>query len=419
MTIRIGFLRFVRGLSVDRSERRRLAKASTLLLRQRRRSLNLLSPWLRALPPCGSAKLQLWQGLARTCRKDFFFQDSPALYAAAIRSTHAYADAEALLQRDRNGFLQRGFNYSRLRLCWNECPPRRLLIFHHFDRRGILPCTWRDALLAAQAAGWQVVFSTSYVNPAVIAALEQKGIQIASRVNIGLCIGAYRDLALLLHYTPAVYRHLQSLVFVNDSTLLVQSPEVFLSQLERWTTESDADFINPGSTPVLAGLTDSFERQTYHLQSFLLHVNRALLIHPAWLRFWLNFTMVGSKDDLINHGEIGLSQALLMSDVVLKPVYPLVEGLLTDPSMAEELQTYGISQPQQVNQSLFSWRSLLSRGFPLVKKHVLFQLADHHGQKMTIAELSRWIPQERFELLSGDIQQLLISRYSGRQSHIA
>ena len=133
----------------------------------------------------------------------------------------------------------------------------------------------------------------------------------------------------------------------------------------------------------------------------------------AWLRFWLQYAIDGSKDDLINHGEIGLSQALLAAGVELQPAYPLVQGLLTDPSMAKELQGYGISQPEHVNQSLFAWRSLLARGFPLVKKHVLFQLVEHQGQPLAISELAGLIPQERVALLTRDVEQLLIGRYSG------
>ena len=133
--------------------------------------------------------------------------------------------------------------------------------------------------------------------------------------------------------------------------------------------------------PVLAGLTDSVERGRYHLQSFLLHANRALLAHPAWLRFWLDYAIEGSKDDLINQGEIGLSQAMLAAGV-------------------------------ELNQSLFAWRSLLGRGFPFVKKHVLFQLAEHQGRPLAISELASLLPSERCDLLAHDIEQLLISRNS-------
>ena len=231
-------------------------------------------------------------------------------------------------------------------------------MFHHYDRRGLLPHSWCEALLALQAAGWQVVFSSPHVDSAITGLLEPSGVQIVCRANLGLCLGAYRDLALLLHSTPAVHQRLKALVFCNDSNLLVQPPEALLAQLERWTTQ------HAMSRPVLAGLTDSVERHQYHLQSFLLHANRALLQHPAWLRFWLDYAIDGSKDDLINQGEIGLSQSLLAAGVELKPAYPLVQSLLIDQSMAEELQRCGRTQLEQVNQSLFAWRSLLPEVSP-------------------------------------------------------
>ena len=410
MTLRLGVLRFVRGLSADRSERRRLGAAVVRLLRQRRRSLSALGPLLRVVPTGGKAKLQLWQTLARSRAADRLKWTSPEAtseVAAAIRSTQAYANAAVALSRDRNGFLQRGPDYAQLRQRWREQPPERLLVFHHYDRRGFLPHSWCEALLVLQAAGWQVLLSSPHLDPAVGAALAPAGVQIVGRANIGLCLGAYRDLALLLQSIPAAQQQLNALVFCNDSNLLVQPPDVLVAQLEQWTTQKAAP------RPVLAGLTDSAQRDCYHLQSFLLHANRALLQHPAWLRFWLHYAIDGSKDDLINQGEIGLSQALLAAGVELQPAYPLVQGLLTDAAMAAELQRYGIAQPEHVNQSLFAWRSLLARGFPLVKKHVLFQLVEHQGQPMAIAELARWIPADRRDLLARDIEQLLISRYSG------
>lgn len=410
MTLRSGLLRLVRSLSADYSDRRRLGAALIRLYRHRRRSLSVLGPLLRIVPNGDKVKLQMWQHLARTSAGDRLqgtFAEESSVVAAAVRSTQAYADAALALSRDRNGFLQRGPEYAQLRRRWRAQTPQRLLVFHHYDRRGLLTSSWREALLALQSAGWQVVLSSAHVDSAESALLETFGVQTARRVNIGLCLGAYRDLTLLLHSTPEMLQHLEALVFCNDSNLLVQPPQVLISQLERWTLHQ------PTSRPVLASMTDSVERNRYHLQSFLLHANQALLQHPAWLRFWLHFSIDGSKDDLIDHGEIGLSQALLAAGVELQPSYPLVQGLLTDPAMAEELQGYGIAQPEHVNQSLFAWRSLLARGFPLVKKHVLFQLVEHQGQPMAMSELARLIPKERRALLTRDIEQLLISRYSG------
>ena len=84
--------------------------------------------------------------------------------------------------------------------------------------------------------------------------------------------------------------------------------------------------------------------------------------------------------------------------------YPLIQGLLEDHSMATEFNAYGIMQPQQTNQTLFSWRSLSERGFHFLKKYVLFYLAENQVQGLATAEFSHQIPEDRFELLVGYIE---------------
>ena len=421
MFIRLGLLRLVRNLSLDRSERRRLLKASVILLRHRRRSLALLRIFLRRLPTSLHNKLWLWRCLAcsdfAVCQLSTSQQMSSEL-VKAISSTQAYADAASTLARDRNGYFQRGFEYRSLSRFLCEQPPERLLVFHHYDRRGFLPDSWRDALLVFQAAGWQVVISTSNIEPFTSSILEQSGVYIARRLNIGLCVGAYRDLAILFDSLPEVRSRLSSLVFCNDSNLLVVSPEVLLAQLEEWSSVDCEGSSSSSSMPFLSGFTDSFERHSYHLQSYFIHANKPLLDHPEWLRFWLYFNIDGTKDELIDNGEIGLSQSLLASFIRIQPAYPLVRGLLLDENMADELNRYAITQPEHVNQTLFAWRSLLARGFPFIKKHVLFSFLDQQGQHMVLTQLSRLIPEERFDLLARDIEQLMINRYSSVYRHI-
>ena len=214
-----------------------------------------------------------------------------------------------------------------------------------------LPISWRDALLMLQDAGWQVVLSTSNLDLPTSALLDRAGVQIVRRANIGICLGAYRDLALLLHYTSPARLNVSELVLCNDSTLLVHPPNVLLSYLDRLSSQSicsGMEITNSNLKPILSGFTDSVERRFYHLQSFFLHANRALLNHPAWLNFWLQYSINGSKDDLINRGEIGLSQAMLASGVDLQPVFSLVQGLLTDHAMSNDLQACGIHHLETV-----------------------------------------------------------------------
>lgn len=408
MKLRIGLLGLVRSLSRERSERRRLAAASVALVRHRRYRLMALSPLLRVMPTRGNAKLHLWYALTRCLGNGLVCSDVlPTVFTKAIRDTHAYRKAQLALSYDRNGFIQRGVDYLQLRQRWSKQPPERMVLFHHYDHRGFLPRSWQEALQLLQSSGWQVVLSSSGINPDVKTMLEFAGVQVVGRANIGLCLGAYRDLALLLHSTPAACRRLRALVLCNDSNLLIQPPEAFLAQLECWTVEAEAH-----AQPLLSGLTDSAQNERYHLQSFLLHANRALLQHPAWFQFWSKFSLDGSKDELIDEGEIGLSQELLAAGVDLRPAYPLIQGLLADSAITAELKRHRVCMPHGVNQTIFTWNSLLGRGYPLVKKSVLFDMFEQKVDRMAIPDLVRWIPKERRDLLASDIHQLFISRYS-------
>ena len=410
MHLRVGLLRLVRNLSSDRSERRRLGAAAVALLRQRRYRAMILGPLLRVLPTNGKAKLHLWHALTRSLGDGLPCSDvAPTLLTEAIRGTHAYRQAQRALSHDRNGLYQRGVDYWKLSRRWREHPPERMVVFHHYDRRGFLPSSWLEALQVLQGAGWQVVVSSSDLDPTVAEILVSAGVQVVGRANVGLCLGAYRDLALLHHWTPEANRRLRALVLCNDSNLLLQPPEALLAQLERWTAEGEAH-----GQPLLSGLTDSAQTERYHLQSFLLHANRALLQHPAWFQFWWQFSLDGSKEELINEGEVGLSQALLAAGIELRPAYSLVQGLLTDSAMIAELKRHGICIPHDVNQTVYTWISLLGRGYPLVKKSVLFELFEQKVERVAMTDLAHWIPENRREVLARDIQQLFISRYSDR-----
>jgi len=326
----------------------------------------------------------------------------------ALQATQAYRDARARAAETLWSPYGRGRNYEELLASLRQRQPVRVLLFHHYDVRGVMPRSWMQALLASQRAGWQVVCSTSHLAVERASELSSQGVLLAERDNLGLCLGAYKDLSLLILQDHALAGGLRSLVLCNDSTLPLATDQALISQLDAWAQAGEA-----GDGPMLASLTDSAERGAYHLQSYLLYANGALLQHLSWLRFWLGFSPCGSKDDLINSGEIGLSQALLAEGVALRPAYPLVAGLLDDPAMAEEIQHNSIRLPRDVNPSLFAWQSLLARGFPLVKKQVLFDLlVTQNDQPMALASLARWIPAERRDLLAADLQELFVSRYT-------
>jgi hypothetical protein len=415
MTLHASLLGLVRQLSRSPSERCALAHALAALIRYRALQLAVLRP---LLVPCAGhrhPKLQLWGLIAWGMGGGVVVLSEPQrhTFRQMLGATVAYGEAKRRQQLSLSSPFARGQNYYQLLDQWRRQLPERVFLFHHFDRRGLMPRCWLEALTAIQAAGWNVVVSSSGVAPKVALALQEAGLTLALRQNLGLCLGAYRDLSLLLLHQPDVAAGLRSLVLANDSTLPVLPPAQLLEQLDRWRNAEESS-----GQAVLAGLTDSAQRACYHLQSYFLYANAALLRHPAWRRFWLGFSIAGSKDELINGGEIGLSQALLAADISLRPAYPLVPGLLDDPAIAKELRRFGIGLPCGVNPSLFTWQSLLARGFPLVKKHVLFDLVEAQGQPMPLAALARWIPAERRELLAADLQELFVSRYSGGEAQM-
>ena len=412
MKVRSGFHTLLRQLADSPAERSVFAGALAHLIRSRQRQLALVRPFLAraVLLSVSVPKVTFWALLAQSIgspRVQLSVSERQ-VFRSALHQTSAYASASARSQMSTVLIHRRSRVYAQLAHQWMVQPPRRLFVFHHYDRRGYFPSSWFELLLAIQDAGWNVLISSSYLAPCQAERILQARFQLAIRDNVGLCLGAYKDLSLLLCQQSDVINSLTSLVLANDSTLPVLRHEHCLRLLESWVWLGRDDDL-----PVLAGLTDSAQRMCYHIQSFFLYANCALLRHPAWLRFWLHLSLCGTKDELINRGEIGLSQAMLAAGVRLLPAYPLINGLLSDPAMAEELQRFSIWQPRHVNQSLFAWQSLLSRGCPVLKKHVLFDLVENQGLPMAMAELARWIPSDRRELIATDLQELFMSRYSG------
>lgn len=405
MKIRPGLHRLVRQLSLNAHDRCTIATALAVLICQRRRVLRLMAP---ALPlPLPASKRLLWGAMAAAIVRPNAALAHPQAVLAALQRTQAWHQARIRERLRCSSPFGRGRNYRHLLQSWRQARPDRLVIFHHYDPRGWLPRTWIGALSALRHAGWTVVVSTSGLQHQHHQALRAQDIQVAERRNQGLCLGAYKDLVLLLQHNPALMAGLGSLVLCNDSTLPVGSVGQLIHQLEAWHQSGLAT-----DQPRLAGLTDSVERGTYHLQSYLLHANAALLQSPFWLRFWLFFQPSGSKDDLIDRGELGLSQAALAGGAQLCPAYGLLDGLLACEAMVEELKRHRITDPQQINQTLFAWQSLLERGCPLVKKRVFFDGAEPEGQPLALHTIGHWLTPSVRADLEWDLQQMLISRYT-------
>lgn len=410
MRVHCSLLQSVRVIAPASPKARLVARSLADLLRQRRLRLAVLGPLLLLWPLANpSRRSYLWRVMAcigyglRSRRSDL-----DAAFSA-LQSSHTYQQAERRMRCSVVSPFTRGRNYREILAAWRVHPPERLLIFHHFDRRGYFPRSWLQQLMDCQADGWQILVSTSFLSCSDYQMLRDCGFLIAERVNQGLCLGAYRDLALLMQSDLQIRRNLRSLVLCNDSILPVADPAVFVDQLRSWT------HFDNSSQATLAGLTDSAQRGAYHLQSYCLYANPALLRSERWLQFWQNFIPSGSKDELIDKGELGLSQYLLSGGVCLEPSYPLIRLLLSAKSISEELQRFRIEHPMHVNTTLFAWQSLLSAGFPFVKKQILFDQINLHAQPVALTSLTRWIGSRRIDMLQRDLEQLFVSRFSAQR----
>lgn len=352
-----------------------------------------------------SRKLQLWSAVAGA-------QQPNLDCLAALQQTQAWRDA----QQQREQQLQQ-----RLNALWNhrgrlqnpeallqglrEQGSRRVVFWHHFDRRGVLPQSWLMALQALKQRQWTVVVSSSGLNSEAEQALEQNGLLISRRINKGLCLGAYRDFCCLLAEAADLLNGCEQLLLFNDSTLPIGGGQRLADCLDSMALVPKA-----GNKAVLTGMTDSIERHRYHLQSYWLLANGPLLRERGWIEFWQGLDLNKSKDDLIDAGEIGLSQALLAAGITLKAHHSLVEMLMDGATTSDELQRCGRHNLLGVNLSLFAWQSLLRAGCPLVKKQVLLAPVDCGPVPIPLGQLHQHLA-DADRALQQDLEELLRSRH--------
>ena len=234
--------------------------------------------------------------------------------------------------------------------------------------------------------------------------LEQTGCIITKRKNLGLCLGAYRDFCCLLNEHKHLCNQVQTLALCNDSTLPIGGHEPFCNDVD-----SIANNLRTDSSQ-MEGLTDSVQTTSYHIQTYFLAINACLLQDDCWPEFWEMLNPYGDKDDLIQRGEVGLSQWLLKQGVSINARYSLASILLNQPSANSELNDLDLRQPKEVNTTLMCWKALLKAGFPLIKKQLLLDPPHFLPRAIPMSELSQHLSAKDQKLRS-DLEQLMKSRF--------
>lgn len=360
------------------------------------------------------AKLNLWSLLAQPnakVRRDVVHQLNQTLQATA-----AWQKAVQDAQRCQEQLNQQPWNYAGrlqntsdlLHSLTHELinqPSRPVMFWHHYDALGFLPQTWIEVFRSLKQRGWIVVVSSSHLNENALCTLASLECIVSLRRNLGLCLGAYRDFCCLLSEHNELSQQISTLILANDSTLPLSEGQPLVKQLE--TIAAD---LRSRNTAELQGLTDSVETGSYHIQTYFLAVNTALLRTPCWSEFWQTVQLNGDKDALIQNGEIGLTQWLLKQRIPLTVHYPLTDILLNNPEEPRELAENDDRRPTAINLTLMCWQGLLRANFPLIKKQLLLEPPELLRHTTALTQLKQHLNENDHHFRS-DLQLLMRSRF--------
>ena len=357
-------------------------------------------------------KLKLWKMLSTP---DQVSANELGGLLAAIEQTEAWHQACRTSDSHRSALNQQRWNYQarlsnahelikNLEAAFLTKDNVKLFFWHHFDAMGFVPKSWQNVLAELVRQNWVVVVSSSGMQKKAEETLRSHGCLISQRQNIGLCLGAYRDFCCLINDCRGLRSRIQTLILCNDSMLPLGGPRPICAQTEAIHQQLKT------SKSRLMGLTDSVQTKAYHIQSYFLALNKPLFNSPIWIDFWNRFDPRGDKNDLIQRGEVGLSQWLLRHELTLDAKYSLASILIKSHAVDQALQQLDLRQPEQINTTLMCWNALLKAGCPVIKKQLLLEPPDFLPQTVPMAEFRTHLTDADQELVE-DLAHLFKSRF--------
>jgi hypothetical protein len=268
----------------------------------------------------------------------------------------------------------------------------RVALFCHFDVGGEVRPFVLHQLRALRDAGFTIGFvsNSGHLREGARAELAPLCACIIVRRNVGYDFGAWRDALERLALPRA---DTEALLLVNDS---VYGPFRPLAPVLQRFDFARAD---------VWGMTESWQSR-YHLQSYFLAVSGRVLRHPAWATFWREVRPVASKDWVIQHYEVGLTQSLIRAGFACRAVWPYQELLgRIDPALTREedeeeararepLDQARRKQARRIGEAASRrlalnptsdlWRQLLEAGCPFIKRELL------RRNPTRVADLADW-----------------------------
>lgn len=251
---------------------------------------------------------------------------------------------------------------------------RRVAVFVHYDRRGIVHEFVYRHLRQLANTGFSIIFVSNAprLSDETRERLKPVCALILRRANVGYDFGAYKEGIAAIPDVTA----LDLLILANDS---VYGPLHHPARVLENMGPEGAD---------VWGASDSWEH-SFHLQSYFLVFHRAALVSPSFSRFWTSLTYVQSKTWIVRRYEIGLTRAMSRAGLRCRAAYPyrdaaaalvqaVMDGAFNDPTVDPVRKAYAeqlfraIDRGVPLNSTHFFWDHLIARmGFPFVKRDLL------------------------------------------------
>jgi lipopolysaccharide biosynthesis protein len=248
----------------------------------------------------------------------------------------------------------------RIRQRWTGERPlataQRVAVLVHYSRRGAFLRYFRYLVEQLDRAGFTVIIvsNSPKIDAAAVPSLLPHCALVLHRYNVGYDFGAWRDGILEIPDLSA----LQQLLITNDSVFgPLQDLVPVLSRCD--SAEGD-----------VWGITESFDTR-YHLQSYFLAFNEAVLREAKFRNFWEKMRYVENKRVVIYKYEIGLSQLLLKLGFRLRALYPYRE--LTGVVLQQSMDDFEINKHPLVSDYSKHVLQTINFGYPLNPTHYFWE----------------------------------------------
>jgi len=251
---------------------------------------------------------------------------------------------------------------------------RRVVVFVHYDRKGVVHDFARHYLRQLADSGFAIVFVSNAptLGASEVAWLQRHCALILRRANVGYDFGAYKEGIAAIPDLAA----LDTLLLANDS---VYGPLHHIAGvLERMEPE----------TADVWGASDCWEF-SFHLQSYFLVFHKPALQSPAFAEFWSKLRYVQSKTWIIMKYEVGLTRAMRQAGLRCRAAFPyrdaaaaLIEAVVERDILSEGIDPVRKNFIQQVfrtinaglplNSTHFFWDYMIAQmDFPFLKRELL------------------------------------------------